>query len=95
MNAKIDNRKIERMSKALGDPYRIKMIEAIRKEDDWTQCTVLVEMFKLAQSTVSHHLKQLVDADLLYSEKDGRCTKYRINKETFGEYVSYLKNFEG
>ncbi len=94
MNTMIDNRKIEKMSKALGDPYRIKMIEAIRKESDWMQCTALVEMFKLAQSTVSHHLKQLVDADLLFSEKDGRCTKYKINKETFGEYVAYLKGFE-
>lgn len=83
------------MSKALGDPYRIQMMEVIKKEADWTQCTVLVEMFNLAQSTVSHHLKQLVDADLLHYEKDGRYSKYKINKESFGDYVSYLKSFEG
>ena len=66
MTTKIDNRKIEKMSKALGDPYRIKMIEAIRKESDWMQCTALVDMFKLAQSTVSHHLKQLVADRFIY-----------------------------
>lgn len=83
------------MCKALGDPYRIKMIDAIRREQGWMQCTVIVDMFKLAQSTVSHHLKQLVDADLLHSEKDGRCTRYKINKESFAEYAAFLKSFEG
>lgn len=82
------------MCKALGDPYRIRMMEMIRKEPGWTQCMVIVDTFKLAQSTVSHHLKQLVDADLLYSEKDGRCTMYKINKESFAEYAAFLKGFE-
>jgi ArsR family transcriptional regulator, arsenate/arsenite/antimonite-responsive transcriptional repressor len=95
MNTKIDTRKIEKISKALGDPYRIKIMEAIKKEADWTQCTVLIDMFNLAQSTVSHHLKQLVDADLLLYEKDGRCSKYKINKETFGDYVTFLKQMGG
>jgi len=93
MDEKIDTGKLEKMCKALGDPYRIKMMEAIRKEPGWMPCTTIVETFQLAQSTVSHHLKQLVEADLLHSEKDGRCTRYKINKEAFGEYVSFLKTF--
>lgn len=95
MNANIDTRKIERMSKALGDTYRIRMMEAIKKENDWMACSRLVEMFDLAQSTVSHHLKQLVDADLLQYEKDGRCTRYKINKEAMDEYMGFLKSFGG
>ena len=94
MNKKIDIRTVERISKALGDPYRIQMIEVINKKQDWMQCSMIVEMFDLAQSTVSHHLKQLVDADLLLADKDGRNTKYKINKEVFGDYVSFLNHFE-
>lgn len=93
MNKRIDSRKLERMSKALGDPCRLKIVEAIKKKNDWMVCMELIEMFNLAQSTVSHHLKQLVDADLLFFEKDGRNTKYRINKESFGEYAFYLNSF--
>ncbi len=70
------------------------MIEAIKKEKDWMQCTCLVDMFDLAQSTVSHHIKQLVDADLLVAEKDGRHSKYKINNEAFCDYVKFLNNFE-
>ena len=95
MNEKNDNKRIEKMSKALGDPYRIKMVEAIKKEKDWMPCTAIIEMFGLAQSTVSHHLKQLVDAGLLLSEKEGRCTKYKISEEGFGEYVHFLNRIGG
>jgi len=95
MNSKVDIKRIERASKALGDPYRIKILEAIKKEKDWMQCSAITEMFELAQSTVSHHLKQLVDADLLIAEKDGRHAKYRINKEGMSEFVKFLNRFEG
>ena len=93
MNTKADIKKIERISKALSDPYRIQIMEAIRKGQDWMQCSIILEMFDLAQSTVSHHLKQLVDAELLQAEKDGRNMRYKVNKEAFGEYVSFLNDF--
>lgn len=90
MNPLADAKKIEKISKALGDPYRIRMMEAISRKEGWMPCAVLIEMFDLAQSTVSHHLKQLVDADLLITEKDGRSSLYKINKEVLTEYVGYL-----
>ena len=85
-------KQIEKISKALGDPYRLKIMEAIRKneEKDWLPCTAVVEMLDLAQSTVSHHIKQLVDADLLIAEKDGRNAKYRVNKEVLSAYIGYF-----
>jgi ArsR family transcriptional regulator len=90
MNLDSNIKRIEKISKALGDPYRIKMMEAIQKEKGWMPCSQLVEMFDLAQSTVSHHIKQLADAELLITEKDGRNTLYKINKEVLNEYVLYL-----
>ena len=93
MVKKLDNKKIERIAKALGDPYRLKIIEAIRKQNSALQCVCVVEMFDLAQSTVSHHLKQLVDAELLIAEKDGRNANYQINKEVFAAYINFLNPF--
>jgi ArsR family transcriptional regulator, arsenate/arsenite/antimonite-responsive transcriptional repressor len=94
MNEKTDIKKIERASKALSDPYRIMMLEAIKKQKDWLQCSTIVSMFDLAQSTVSHHMKQLVDADLVIAEKEGRCAKYRINQDGLSDYVNFLNKFE-
>lgn len=90
----MDAKRAEKISKALGDQYRLKIMEAIGKQkEDWMQCNCVLGMFDLAQSTVSHHLKQLVDADLLIAEKDGRNAKYSINNETFAEYTKYLNRF--
>src|SRR5260221_10464439 len=93
MNKKFDNKKVEKISKALGDPYRIQIMQAIKEEKDWLQCQAIKQMFNLAQSTISHHLSQLVDADLLHAEKDGRHARYKINKGVFRAYVSYLSDF--
>lgn len=93
MNALVDFKKIERISKALGDPYRLKIIEAIRKEPEWMQCSDIVDMLNLSQSAISHHIKQLVDADLLLVEKDGRKAKYILNKEVFSGFASFVQAF--
>ncbi len=94
MIKKLDKRTVERISKALADPYRLKMIEAVKKQADWMQCVAVVEMFDLAQSTVSHHLRQLVEADLLIAEKNGRNAKYLINYDTFTSYINYLSAYQ-
>ena len=93
MNTSLDNKKVEKISKALGDPYRIRIMQAVKEEKDWLQCQAITQMFNLAQSTISHHLSQLVDAELLHAEKDGRHALYKINQEVVGDYVSYLSGF--
>jgi ArsR family transcriptional regulator, arsenate/arsenite/antimonite-responsive transcriptional repressor len=95
MNTTFDDKRIEKISKALSDPYRIRIMKAVKDEKDWLQCQAIKEMFNLAQSTVSHHINQLVDADLLHAEKDGRHARYMVNKQVFGDYVSYLQDFTG
>ena len=91
MRKTVTAKEAEKISKALGDPYRLKIMELIKKENDWTQCVSIVENINLAQSTVSHHLKQLVDSELLFSEKDGRNAKFLINEEKMNAYVNFLK----
>jgi len=89
----MDVTEFELISKALADPYRVKIMEAVKKERDWFQCGAVMEMFELAQSTVSHHIKQLIEARLLIAERDGRTTRFRVNHQAFQEYVDYLKRF--
>ena len=94
MNTTLNHKQIEKISKALGDPYRLQIMELIKKQEDWIQCGCIVEQIDLAQSTVSHHIKQLVDADLLIAEKEGRNMRYVVNKEVFAGYIQFLNVFE-
>jgi ArsR family transcriptional regulator, arsenate/arsenite/antimonite-responsive transcriptional repressor len=88
----LDAKKVERISKALGDPYRLKIMEMAKcqAQNDWLKCSCIGENIELAQSTISHHISQLVDADLLITEKDGRNVRYRINKDVMDAYIKFL-----
>jgi ArsR family transcriptional regulator len=86
-------KKIEKISKALGDPYRLKIMEMVKSQNEWVQCSCISSTINLAQSTISHHVNQLVDADLLIAEKDGRNVQYQVNKDVMNEYVQFLNVF--
>ena len=90
----MDTKQVEKISKALGDPYRLKIMEMIKQQnEEWMQCACIAQSIDLAQSTISHHINQLVDADLLIAVKDGRNVQYRVNKEVMAEYVKFLNVF--
>ena len=83
---------IERISKALGDSHRLQILEDVKKHG-WRQCSDICDMMNLAQPSVSHHIKQLTDAGLLISEKEGRNIKYTIDKEVFDNYIKFINSF--
>jgi ArsR family transcriptional regulator len=85
-------KQVEKISKALGDPYRLKIMKIVSNNDSCTQCCDVSAEFNLAQSTMSHHIKQLVEAELLIADKDGRNLKFAINKEVCSAYASYISN---
>lgn len=87
----MDSKKIERISKALSDPNRIVILQKFRKKKDCLYCSEIHDMLDLAQPSISHHLKQLVDADLLIPEKEGRNLKYLLNDAVLDDYIAFLK----
>lgn len=86
----MDNKKFEKISRALSDASRITILQEVRKKQGCMYCAEITDMLDLTQPSVSHHLKQLVDADLLISEKEGRNIKYLLNQEVLGAYIDRL-----
>jgi predicted transcriptional regulator len=79
---KDDTKQLARFAKALGNPTRI----AILKHLESQSCCFtgdLVEIFPLAQSTISQHLKELKNAGLIQGEVNPPKIKYCINKENW------------
>ena len=76
--------------KALGDQHRWRMLELIARGDPAYCstgegiCACDVQRFiKLAQPTVSQHLKILVDAGLLNVERRGKWHYYALRPQAF------------
>ncbi|BEP13572.1 metalloregulator ArsR/SmtB family transcription factor [Acidothermaceae bacterium B102] len=65
--------------KALGDPTRVRLLSLIAAHADGEACVCdLTDPVGLSQPTVSHHLKQLVEAGLITREQRGKWAYYRV-----------------
>lgn len=69
--------RLARIFKALGDPTRVRLLSLIAENGEACICE-LTEPVGLSQPTVSHHMKQLVDAGLVTREQRGKWAYYRI-----------------
>ena len=67
--------------RALGDPARVRIVNALATTDDPVCVCELIEPLGLSQGTVSHHLKKLTDAGLLEREQHGRWAYYTLSPE--------------
>lgn len=78
----LDDSAAERLAgvfKALGDPSRVKLLSLIAAAGEDGACVCdLVEPVRLSQPTVSHHMRQLVDAGLIAREQRGKWAYYRL-----------------
>lgn len=90
----MDNKKIERISKALSDVSRIAILQEFKKKKDCLYCAEVNDLLDLTQPAVSHHLKLLVDAELLLPEKEGRNLKYVLNEQVLDEYIASLSQLK-
>jgi DNA-binding transcriptional ArsR family regulator len=68
--------------KALSDPVRVKLLALVRQAPTGEACFCdLADEFDMPQSSLSHHLKILVNAGLLSRERRGTWSFYRVLPE--------------
>jgi ArsR family transcriptional regulator, arsenate/arsenite/antimonite-responsive transcriptional repressor len=87
-----DAQVLARRFKALGDPTRVRLLSMIAAQPEREACICdLVEPVGLSQPTVSHHMKQLVDAGLVTREQRGRWAYYRVVEDTLAALSAALR----
>ncbi|MHA4811582.1 ArsR/SmtB family transcription factor [Flavitalea flava] len=87
-------KQIEKISKALGDKHRLNILQYISSNGGCGQCSKIQEVIDLAQPSVSHHIKILIDSGLIDDEKEGRNHKYNLNSALMNDYIGALKNLQ-
>jgi ArsR family transcriptional regulator len=81
-------KQVEKISKALGDANRLKILQHISKKGGCGQCSEIQDVIDLTQPSISHHIKILVEAGLIEAEKEGRHHKYNLNEQLVKEYTN-------
>ncbi|MBP6385913.1 MAG: winged helix-turn-helix transcriptional regulator [Pseudarcicella sp.] len=79
--------------KALGHPARVAILEYLLKVDNCI-CGDIVDSLPLAQPTVSQHLRELKNANIIKGNIEGNAVCYCINEAIFEilmQYFSHIK----
>ena len=82
---------IVKVAKALGDPTRFAIFQAIAESDEIC-CGELAKRWTVTQATVSHHLKVLTDAGLISVRPQGQFHFYRLNPDALSQYCASLSS---
>ncbi|HSC37441.1 MAG TPA: metalloregulator ArsR/SmtB family transcription factor [Chitinophagaceae bacterium] len=90
----MDLKKAEKISKALADPNRLAILKEIKKSKDCLYCTDLNDTLDLAQPSICHHVKQLIDTGLVTSDKEGRNVRYSLNNKILDEYIRFVETLK-
>jgi ArsR family transcriptional regulator len=85
----MDTTDVAKISKALADPTRLQIYEQIAANPEM-YCGEIIEKHGLSPGTVSHHLKILLEANLIDCRRDGQFVFNRAIPETMREYTQAL-----
>jgi ArsR family transcriptional regulator, arsenate/arsenite/antimonite-responsive transcriptional repressor len=82
-------RQFEAVAKALADPRRMALLEAIGKERECA-CQKLCSVSGVTKGTVSHHMRELERAGLIEERRGGQFMFYAVRREVLGAYAAEL-----
>ena len=92
----MDTKKITKIMKALSNPNRFELFMEISKRNQSSyeeeECFVfnIMEKFNIGAPTISHHLRELSNADLIITERKGKLLVARINEQTLREFSDVI-----
>jgi ArsR family transcriptional regulator, arsenate/arsenite/antimonite-responsive transcriptional repressor len=79
------------MTKALADPTRLRIVDALRKASPEAVCQCeLLPLFDMSQPALAKHLKVLVAAGVLHSERRGLWSFYYVDPDALEHLRSWL-----
>ena len=93
----MDILKLSKALKALSNPNRMELYLEIAKRNEASfeaggDCFIsdIIGSMKIGAPTISHHLKELSNAELITTERRGKYLVAKINEKTIDEVKSIL-----
>jgi len=91
MPNKLTPRQMELVAKALAEPRRVDILRQIGRCDAGpAACSDLLESQNVTPATLSHHLKELENAGLVESRREGKFMKLTLNRPVLDAYLAQL-----
>ena len=93
----MDTKQMAKVFKALSNPNRLELYLKIAQAheagfDTSGECSIadIMSCFNIGAPTVSHHIKELANAELIFTEKKGKYLICRVNERLVTEVNRFL-----
>ena len=91
-NFTTDQQELARFAKLLAHPARVAILEFLAKQQSCISGDISGEL-PLSRTTVSQHLQELKNNDLIHGEISGQNVCYCINWKTYNRFQKLISKF--
>jgi len=93
----MNSKELAKIFKALSNENRLEIYKEIAKQENIDyekkcECSIseILSCLKIGAPTISHHLKELSNANLITTKKNGKFLIAQINKNTLDEIRDFI-----
>lgn len=89
----MDELDIAKIMRALGHPVRLEILRILARRAENCCCNDITDCLSLAQSTVSQHLKVLLDAGIIQRHAQGTRNNYNVCHTRLATFSSTVDGY--
>ena len=86
----MDDERLVKIYKALGEPTRLQIVNKLANAPEMACNEMIDELDIQSNSTLTHHLKLLIDCGLLVVKKEGKYRYYSLQRDVLVKYAPAL-----
>jgi ArsR family transcriptional regulator len=90
LTPELDAERLAAVAKALSEPIRIQILDVVRRSDQPVCQCELIALFDIKQSLLSHHIKKLVESELMTVQRRHRWAYYSPAETAIKELTTWL-----
>ena len=88
---RLTQEQFDAIARAVADPRRFAILKQIAAQPS-LGCGSLHEQRTISPATISHHLKELAEAELIDVAREGRCAHLTLRRDTWDAYLAKLSS---
>jgi ArsR family transcriptional regulator, arsenate/arsenite/antimonite-responsive transcriptional repressor len=88
---RLTSRQLAKIARALAEPRRVQLLKQIGACPEPTACVTLQAEHPITPATLSHHIKELENAGLVVTTRQGKGMNLTLQRDVLQAYLDHLR----